>query len=78
MSSLFSLMPSAPGLGVLIVAGFKVEHLPLANLAQSVSQRHQESHRIHPRALCARKASMFFRPACKRFTITALIRFKSS
>jgi len=42
MSSLFSLMPSAPGCDVLIVAGFKVEQLPLANLAQSASQGHQE------------------------------------
>ena len=71
-------MPSAPGCDVLIVTGFKVAQLLLANLAQSASQRHQKIATDQQRASCAWKATMFLRAACKRFTITTLIRFKSS
>jgi hypothetical protein len=78
MSSLFSLVPSAPVCDVQIVAGFKVEEVLSANLAQSASQRHQKIITGQQRASCARKASMVLRAACKRFTITTLIRFKSS
>jgi len=78
MSSLFSLVPSAVGCDVLIVAGFKVEQRLSTTLLQNACQRHQKIATDQQATLCAWKASMFSRAPCKRFTITALIRLKSS
>ena len=80
MSSLFSLEPSASEVGVVIPAGFKRKEVICrgGKIYRKPQPTYQQNRDDGREASCRWAESISLWAACKRFTITALIRFNSS